>query len=109
MSHFQRHHENFAFDHEQYEVRNAALERASQLAMAMGSYKKSPSKSSLISWICVDFLASNDFGLPEEAHIRARYLKRFEMMSGKRLVMYDPVSHTIEYGYDAMLEMAGDD
>ena len=103
MSHIQVSYETFAFNPDQWEIVSAAMKRASELVASMSSY--TASKSSLMSWVCLDFLASNDFLFADDPAIRCRYLSKLEKMSGRKLIMVDEKTGAIEYGYDTLLQL----
>lgn len=76
-----------------------ALQRAKQLA-------ESTKKGHCLDMICTDFLATNDFLRPDDPETSLRYLAKFERLMGKRLVVVDPRTWSIEYGMDALAKAA---
>lgn len=73
-----------------------ALERAEELAEAKGG-EKTRAHSFLLSLICLDFLATNDFGKKGDPKTIKRYLKRLETSLGIKLIGVVE-DHKIVYG-----------
>lgn len=94
--------ETFALDDEQHEFLWEALARASEIA---DTVSKLP-KSALLVAICLDFLATNDWVLRGDRANFLNYIRKIENISGRRLVVIDPKSKKIEYGYEALEELA---
>lgn len=76
-----------------------ALQRARQLA-------ESAKKGHCLDMICTDFLATNDFLRPDDPETYLRYLAKFERLMGKRFVVVDPKTWSIEYGMEALAKAA---
>jgi hypothetical protein len=84
---------------EQRENVNMALDRAKELA-------SSTKDGHCLDLICTDFLATNDFRKSDDPEMPLRFLAKFERLMGKRIVVVDPESWTIEYGIDALQRVA---
>ena len=76
----------------------AALDRAEQLS-------KSDSSSNNLSLICMDFLATNDFGRENDPINILRYLSRMEQSLGVKLVAVDAKRKDVVYGMSTLEEM----
>ena len=87
---------------EQLKNVEAALDRAKQL-----SHSKSINHN--LDLICMDFLATNEFRLKDDPKMALRFLVKFEKLTGKRLIIIDPVTKQIEYGIEALEMIAGED
>jgi hypothetical protein len=76
-----------------------ALDRARELA-------ESKRKGHLLDLICTEFLATNTFLKPDDPDTPLRFLAKFERLMGKRLVIVNPETWEIEYGMDALEQVA---
>jgi|WetSurMetagenome_2_1015567.scaffolds.fasta_scaffold08238_4 hypothetical protein len=90
---------NFHLTPEQRENVKLAIERAQQLA-------SSQKEGHCLDLICTDFLATNDFRKADDPEMPLRFLAKFERLMGKRIVVVDPETWTIEYGIDALQHVA---
>lgn len=79
-----------------------ALERAQQLAQT----RKPMPPGALLDLIATDFLATNDFRKANDPENHLRFLAKFERLMGRRLVVIDPERWVIEYGMDALEQVA---
>ena len=77
---------HFLCFNEQIDNVREALERAEELIDAKGNDGSSKSKSALLSLICMDFLATNDFGKKMDPKTRAKFLAKLETHMGVKLV-----------------------
>ncbi len=78
------------------------MERAQQLAPT----RKPMPNGALLDLICTDFLATNDFRRADDPETHLRFLAKFERLMGRRLVVIDPKRWVIEYGMDALQQVA---
>lgn len=81
----------------------SALNRARQLA------GKPLPKSALLSLVCMDFLATNDFRKADDSAALVRYLSKLEALLGKKLVAIDTDTREVAYGFEVLEAMASGD
>ena len=86
---------NFFCLNEQIDTVREALERAQELAKAKGDPEKDYKKSNLLSLICLDFLATNQFGKKGDPKTLAFFAKRFEEFTGMKIVAFDKTDEGI--------------
>ena len=77
---------NFFCIDEQIDTLRDALERAEELAKTKGDPTTNYKKSNLMSLICLDFLATNDFGKKGDPKTVRRFIRRFEQAMGVKIV-----------------------
>jgi len=90
----------FACMDESIDLVAAALQRAGELGGAERS------KSSRLGLICMDFLATNDWGRPDDPDTRVSYLTKLERLLGLRLVAIDPNTNRVQYGFRALKQLS---
>jgi hypothetical protein len=90
---------NFHLTPEQRENVRMAIERAKEMA-------SSTKEGHCLDLICTDFLATNDFRKADDPETPLRFLVKFERLMGRRIVIVDPETWTIEYGIDALQRVA---
>ncbi len=78
----------------QYKVVRDALKRASELS---GSAKDGHN----LTLICMDFLATNDFGRSNDPRMISRYLAKIESLLGVHVIALDAKTNEIAYGAHA--------
>lgn len=89
----------FSLSPEQKSNVELALRRAGELA-------SSPKPGHLLDLICTDFLSTNDFKKADDPHRHLIFLAKFERLMGKRFVVIDAETWTIEYGMDYLSKVA---
>ena len=106
---------NFFCYNEQIDTVRDALERAEELAKGKGNPNYDYSKSNLMSLICLDFLATNNFGKKHDPKTVVKFIKRFELAMGVKLVALRDTSagldvlHGLKHLKQVAEELAGDD
>lgn len=91
----------FAFYHDQFEVVDAALKRASQLT-------NSQKPSYLLTMICTDFLATNDFSsIGSEQFMK--FLVKYENLMNVDMIVRDRNTGKILYGLQTLERMASEE
>lgn len=92
---------SFAFYLDQYEIVQAALKRAAQLA-------NSEKPSYLLTMICTDFLATNDFSqIGSEQFMK--FLVKYENLMNVDLIVRDRGTRKILYGLTTLEHMASEE
>lgn len=92
---------HFLCFNEQIDNVREAMERAAELITAKGGEGEAAKKSQLLSLICMDFLATNDFGKPMDPKTRVKFLSKLESHLGVKLVAIDTKSKDIVHGKSA--------
>lgn len=77
---------HFLCFNEQIDNVREALERAEELIDAQGGDGAAAKKSNLLSLICMDFLATNDFGKKMDPKTRSKFLAQLEVHMGVKLI-----------------------
>jgi hypothetical protein len=77
---------NFFCIDEQIDTLRDALTRAEELAKAQGDPNTNYKKSNLMSLICLDFLATNEFAKKGDPKTVTKFVKRFEQAMGVKIV-----------------------
>lgn len=88
----------FAFYEGQKKNVELALARCAELS-------KSSVKSNNLDLICTEFLATNNFSHIDDLQ-KVRYLAKFEMLFGLKLVVVDPETNQVIYGIEALERLA---
>lgn len=90
----------FQLHEEQFEIVDAAEKRASQIA-------HSEKAGHLLTLICMDFLATNDFHAGDKAD-KMKFLAKYESILGYKLVAVDPTDGEVVYGISTLEGLADD-
>jgi hypothetical protein len=85
---------------DQVEIVDAAIKRAGELGNSKAVV------SSLLTMICTDFLATNDFGKNTRVST-LKFLHKYERLFGLRIAVFDPITHDIIYGQQTIEDYAG--
>ena len=90
---------SFTCLNEQIDMVSAALDRAKELS---GSDKKSHN----LSLVCMDFVATNDFGKPDDPKTKHAYLAKLERLLGVKLIAVGKDDNKVFYGFKALKQLA---
>jgi hypothetical protein len=66
----------------------------------------SEKKGHLLTCICTDFLASNDF-TGDITHDRMKFWVKYENLFGKKFVVIDNATGEVEFGLSTLTKLAG--
>lgn len=89
---------SFSLYPDQLESVELAIKRAQELS-------NSSKRSHNLSLICLDFLATNNFSIADEAQ-RLKFLVKFEKLLGFKFIVVDPVAEEVVYGIKTLEKLA---